>query len=108
MAVRGRIQTFPPPPEVDYNHPDYDAPRSVCSTHVEIDGNETVYIYAENNTDIPPNKFHAYCQKIQEEFTEAMPGMTIIVGALDLKFTVISKKQELKAKLDGTLSENDT
>jgi hypothetical protein len=91
------------PAEPDVNHPDYNKTRNVCSTHVEVGDNDALYIYVENDTGMPPNKFLQYLDRIKERFVEAIPGTTIIVGPHDLKFTTITKKQEFKAKLDGTL-----
>jgi hypothetical protein len=90
-------------PEPDYNHPDHNKTRNVCSTHVAVGDNDALYIYVENNTGMPPNKFLQYLDRIKDRFVEAIPDTTIIVGPHDLKFTTISKKQEFKAKLDGTL-----
>ena len=71
-------------------------------TEVGVEGNDVVYIYVQNEH-MPPSKFHHELAQIQKEFKKAMPGTTVIVGAHDLKFTTITKKQEFKARLDGTL-----
>jgi len=91
-----------PVPELDVNHPDYNSAQGVC-THVEMSDNDALYIYVENTTGMPPNKFLQYLERVKERFVEAIPDTTIIVGPHDLKFTTITKKQVFKGRLDGTL-----
>lgn len=90
------------PPEPDHNYP---KPATIA-THVDLDNNDALYIYAPRGN-MPPNKHQQYCQRIATEFREAFPGRTILVGGDDLKFTTISKKQEFKGKLDGSLLNDD-
>jgi len=88
--------------EPDVNHPDYNKSERVVVTEVNIDDNDTLYIYVPQEN-MPPNRFHKELEHIQKKFNEAMPNTTVICGGYDLKFTTITKKQEFKAKLDGTL-----
>lgn len=88
------------PPEPDYNHPDQS--KSFSSESIEIGEDGAMYVYVPRNN-MPPNKFQQELDRVQKKFKEALPDTTIIVGAHDLKFTAITKKQEFKARLDGTL-----
>ena len=92
-----------PPLEVDYNHPDAD-PQTIYTTATEIVQGEddTLYIYIPRDG-IPSRVFQKQLNQVSEAFKKALPETTVIVGAHDLKFTNITKKQEFKAKLDGTL-----
>lgn len=110
MAVRGRgvnhfandIFSGIVPAEPDHNYPK----AATIATHVALDDSDAVYIYVPRGN-MPPNKHQQYCQHIADQFETAFPGRTIIVGGDDLKFTTISKKQEFKGKLDGSLLNAD-
>ena len=86
--------------EVDYNHPDHPSKQNV----VELDGDtEAIYVYVPNTHKMPPNRFQGELDKAQERLTKLLPDIIVIVGAHDLKFTTISKKQVFKGRLDGQL-----
>ena len=89
-----------PPLEPDYNHPDQS--KSFSSESIEIGEDGALYVYVPREG-MPPQRFQKELDHVQKRFKEAFPDTTIIVGAHDLKFTAITKKQEFKAKLDGTL-----
>lgn len=89
---------FAAPPESDHNYPK----PAVLATHVGMDDEDALYIYVPSNG-MPPNKFHAYIERIAKEFNKAFPDRTIIVGANDLQFTTIGRKQQFKARLDGSI-----
>ena len=88
--------------EVDYNHPDYLGKQNF-SIQTFVDEGEVLYICAQNPGNFPPTKWRNYCESLQEKFKEALPNTTIIVGAYDLKFTTISRKQAFKGKLNGQI-----
>lgn len=87
------------PPEPDHNYP---KPQHFA-TVVNLDGDDTLYIYVPRPEHMPPGRFQKELDVTANKFKEALPNTTIIVGAHDLTFTSITKKQEFKGKLDGTL-----
>ena len=89
----------PEPFEPDHNYPQ---PQQFA-TVVNLDGDDTLYIYVQRPEHMPPGRFQKELDITASKFKEALPNTTIIVGAHDLKFTSITKKQEFKSKLDGTL-----
>jgi hypothetical protein len=93
---------FADPKEPDHNYP---TPPTIA-THVGLDDSDALYIYVPRGN-MPPSKHRQYAQRIAEEFKTAFPGRTILAGGDDLKFTTISKKQEFKGKLDGSLLNDD-
>jgi hypothetical protein len=91
------------PEEPDHNYP---KPATIA-THVGMDDTDALYIYVPNEHGMPPNKHMQYVERVREGFEIAFPGRTIIAGPSDLKFTTLSKKQEFKGKLDGSLLNDD-
>jgi len=73
-------------------------------TEVAVGDKDALYIYAPNDG-MPPARFGYELKQIHEQFKQVFPDMTIIVGAVDLKFTQITKKQVFKGKLDGTFED---
>ena len=85
--------------------PDHNYPKpNVLATEICVDADDAIYIYVPNEG-MPPNKFHEYTKRLAQDFKEAMPGITVIAGPHDLKFTKISRKQVFKGKLDGTIED---
>lgn len=104
MAARG-VRDISDDVFSEFHDADYSYPKPpMCATHVGLDDEDSIYIYVPSNG-MPPNKFHKYIGRIAEDFREAFPNRTIIVGAEDLKFTTIGRKQMFKSKLDGTLTD---
>ena len=89
-------------PEPDFNHPDQN--KSFSAQAIEIGEDGALYVYVPRDN-MPPAIFQRELDQVQEKFKEAFPNTTVIVGAHDLKFTAISRKQVFKSKLDGSLNE---
>lgn len=85
--------------EVDYNHPDYTGKQNIVELATDT---EAIYICVPN-PGMPPSKFQRELDETERRFKELLPHITVIVGAHDLKFTTISKKQVFKGKLNGQL-----
>jgi len=85
--------------EVDHKHPDYPNKQNIVEISTDT---EAIYIYVPNEH-VPPNKFQKELDNTLERFKEALPNIIVLVGARDLKFTTISRKQVFKGKLDGKL-----
>lgn len=84
--------------EVDYNHPDHPSKHIV-----ELNSDtEAIYIYVPN-AGMPPGKHQKEIVDTLKYFKEALPGIVVLAGPRDLKFTTISKKQVFKGKLDGQI-----
>lgn len=86
--------------EVDYNHPDHPSKQNIVELSSDT---EAIYIYVPNAHNMPPTKFQKQLDNTLERFKEALPNIIILVGAHDLKFTTISRKQVFKGKLDGQI-----
>lgn len=85
--------------KMNHNHP-----IRQYATHVIIDeDNEVLYIFAKNTEGFPPGKWMKFCEDTKKGFEKILPDVKIIVGAYDLKFTTIGRKQVFKGKLDGQI-----
>lgn len=85
--------------EVDYNHPDHPSKQNIVELSSDT---EAIYIYVPN-AGMPSSKHQKEIANTLERFKEALPGIIVLAGPRDLKFTTISRKQVFKGKLDGQI-----
>ena len=76
----------------------------VESTNVEIDEDGVLYIRIADFKG-GSERAKTQCAKVRKVFEEALPGITVIVGIGNLRFSTITKKQEFVGKLDGQIQE---
>ena len=96
----------PDPFEPDHNYPDNKTNIASSATEITLGEDGALYIYCPRNQ-LPPARYQNELDSVQKTFKQAFPNTTIIVSGHDLKFTSITKKQEFKAKLDGSIGEED-
>jgi len=74
------------------------------STNVEIGEDSVLYIRIadfQGGTE----RAKMQCDKVRKKFEEALPGITVLVGIGDLRFSTITKKQEFVGRLDGQIQD---
>ena len=74
----------------------------VKPTSIEIEEGGALYIHMPDNG-MPPQRFYHHMAEVKREFEEMLPGVTIIIGRDDLKFTTITSKQVFSQKLAGNI-----
>ena len=71
-------------------------------TNVEV-GKDCVLYIRIADFEGGPQRAQMQCTEVREKFEEALPGVKILVGIGDLRFSTITKKQEFVGRLDGQI-----
>ena len=94
--------------EVDYNHPESNTHiRTLIEkakvTKVIVGEDESLFVYVPMEESYTQGRRISVHDRIKEEYGKVYPNTPILVGFVPLGFRGIDKKQEFKAKLDGTI-----
>lgn len=71
-------------------------------TNVEVGEDSVLYIRIADFQG-GPQQAQRQCREVRKKFEEELPGVKILVGIGDLRFSTITKKQEFVGRLDGQI-----
>ena len=96
--------------DVDYNHPLSDTSikaliQKAKVTQVIVSEKESLFVYVPMAESYTQGRRISIHDRIKEEYSKVYPDTPILVGFVPLGFQGIDKKQEFRAKLDGTITE---